>query len=470
VTLAAGWLLPWFLGVAVIVAGRSARRALAAPGEIAWIAGSGYLTGAFLLTLWMRALSLVDVGFSVGTVGAPLLGVAVALAIYVRRRDGDAMSRATRAALRALVDPPSLVGGARTAWRVLMVWIALRFVLLGFDVLYQPLYPWDAWTQWATKARVWYELRRIVPFADTDQWFAAGGSMYFDAAPAQPPTLPLLQVWGCIALGRWDDSLMNWPWWQSALALALVAYGALRSLAIPALAALVATLMIASLPLANVHVALAGYPDLPLAAFYACAVAGLMRWNATRDRADAALMILLAFACTQVAASGLGWTATLLFGLIVALLPRHGMRIAVAGLVALIFVLAISAQTSFHVAGYSLHLQFAPAWAALGESYFVLGSWNILWYAVLGVIPLAGRSLVSPPLAALTLVAAAAVLFVFALFAFPAIAAWRGDRVTLDRATLQFAPVAVMFAVTAFHAFSIRWDRMARDWQGTPKR
>ncbi len=27
----------------------------------------------------------------------------------------------------------------------------------------RPLFPWDAWTQWATKARVWYELGRIAP-------------------------------------------------------------------------------------------------------------------------------------------------------------------------------------------------------------------------------------------------------------------------------------------------------------------
>ena len=40
------------------------------------------------------------------------------------------------------------------------------------------------------------------------------GAVYFDASPEYPPTMPLLQVWSCIALGRWDDALMNWPWWQ----------------------------------------------------------------------------------------------------------------------------------------------------------------------------------------------------------------------------------------------------------------
>jgi hypothetical protein len=97
--LAAGLLLPWLLGIAAILPGRSARRSLAAPGEIAWIAGTGYLAGAFLVMLWMRALSATNVGFEVGTIGAPLLALGIALGMYVRRRDGDAALLATRAAL-----------------------------------------------------------------------------------------------------------------------------------------------------------------------------------------------------------------------------------------------------------------------------------------------------------------------------------------------------------------------------------
>ena len=86
--LAAGLALPWLLGIAIVLAVRPARDPLDAPGEIAWIAGASYFVGALLLTLWMRALSIADVRFGIGTVGAPLLAVAVALGIYARRRDG----------------------------------------------------------------------------------------------------------------------------------------------------------------------------------------------------------------------------------------------------------------------------------------------------------------------------------------------------------------------------------------------
>jgi hypothetical protein len=175
--------------------------------------------------------------------------------------------------------------------------------------------------------------------------------MYFDAAPHLPPTLPLLQVWASLALGRWDDALMNWPWWQFAFALTLSTYAALRTLTVAPLAALVAAFLVASLPLANVHVAFAGHADLPLAACYACAVLSFLRWAAMRNRTEAVTAVVLAVACTQITAPGAGWAATLLPGVIVVLLPRHGTKIAAAMIAALLFGLLVLAQTGPRYSG-----------------------------------------------------------------------------------------------------------------------
>src|SRR6266496_809585 len=290
IALIAGLSLPWLVGIAMLLALRDSRRLLTTPGEVAWIAGAGYLAGVILLTLWMRLLSKVGVRFGVLPIAVPLGLLTLALGyLAVRRHGGAAIIDAAGTALRALISPAGLQGAIRIAWQVMLAWIALRYVLLGLLVELQPLYPWDAWIQWATKARVWYEQGQIVPFVRSEAWYAAGGSAWFDASPEYPPTVPLLQAWSCIALGRWDDSLMNWPWWQFSVALTLAVYGALRSLEVPALAALVGAFLVATLPLANVHVALAGYADLPMAAYYTGAVLAFLRWSKTRDPRMAAL-------------------------------------------------------------------------------------------------------------------------------------------------------------------------------------
>jgi hypothetical protein len=454
----AGLTLPWLLGIATLAAVRDTRRAADAPGEVAWIAGAGYLAGAFMLTLWMRALSLAGVPFGRLAIGAPVLLATAALGyIAWRRYGGTAIVNATRGALRALIAPPHTTRATRIAWQLLLAWIVIRYVLLALEVIWQPLYPWDAWIQWATKARVWYEQGRIVPFARSQAWFAAGGSVWFDASPEYPPTVPLLQVWACIALGRWDDTLMNAPWWQFSLALTIAVYGALRSRDMDALPALVGAFLVASLPLANVHVALAGYADLPMAAYYTGTALAFLRWTDSRSLGDAGFALLLAVACSQIKVPGLVWALTLLPGVVVVLLPRQGPKVVVIGLAVVLFGLAVLAQTSPVVFNYRLHLDFDPAWRALVETHFLLSNWHLLWYATVVAALLAWRQLAAPALLPLTVVVATGGLFLVVVFSFTNARLWVTEQTTINRATLHIAPLAAVFAVLAFRAFADRW-------------
>jgi hypothetical protein len=139
--LAAGLALPWFLGMAAIAATRSRDEPFDVETEIAWIAGVGYLAGAFLLTLWMRALSQVGIRFGVVSIALPLTIATEVLVLVTLRRDRALLTVAPRNALRALVLSPGLSGGARLIWWLLVGWLALRFALLGLEVTWQPLYP-----------------------------------------------------------------------------------------------------------------------------------------------------------------------------------------------------------------------------------------------------------------------------------------------------------------------------------------
>jgi hypothetical protein len=450
--LAASALLPWMLGIALLTLLRAPQRAPADPGEIAWIAGAGYLTGAFALTLWMRALSLAGVKFSALAIALPLLVLTAAcVALQWRRHD-----KAWLAALREFAIIPT-IGRARVIWWLLLGWLAVRFALLGIEIATRPLYPWDAWTQWATKARVWYELGYLAPFARALEWLAANGAVYFDASPEYPPTMPLLQVWTCLCLGRWDDVLMNWPWWQIGIALTLAVYGGLRSLGVAPLGALVGAFLVASLPLANVHVALAGYADLPLAACYAAAALSFLRWAQSRDLRDAALALVLAAACTQIKNPGWFWAMTLVPGAIVVLLPRYGVRVALVGFAAAGFVLVALARMKITLFNYRIDLDYNPPWGDLAESYFLLGNWHLLWYGAIIAALLAGRELLSRSLAPLSIIVLGGLIFLFFVFGFTNASAYISDQTTVNRATLHLAPLIAVFLVLAFEAFARRW-------------
>jgi hypothetical protein len=471
VALASGLSLPWLFGLSILLALDWPRAGLPARadrgGTAALRLGYGYFIGALLLTLWMRALSIMEIRFGWIAIGVPLL-VGTGMFLGVAARRGRLETAAVRATLVALMRPPTLRGLHTWVWWLLIAWLALRFALLAAEVAWQPLYPWDAWVQWATKARVWYEFGRIVPFVGADIWLSDTSGAYFDASPNYPATIPLLQVWSCIALGRWDDSAMNWPWLLTLIALTLGVYGALRDSGLPSLGALVGGFLVASLPLVDVHVALAGYADLMAAAMYALAALALHRWTLHRDPRDAGIAIALALACPMLQPIGIVWALTLLPGVIVALLPRRGIRLVAAAFgVAALAILALG-QSETMIFGYRLHLEFQRPWQSLIDSYLLFANWHLLWYCAVALALLGAPRLVRAPLAPLGMVVASGLGVVFFVAAYPDTVARTVGFTTLNRAALQLAPLLVCVGVLLWREITATPAAPARAATGAP--
>jgi len=454
-----GLALPWCLGSSLLLALDWPRPAAdaATNGDTRGHAlrlGYGYFIGLLLLTLWMRTLAFAGVGFARLSIGGPLLAATVALLLLVGRRKPISLV-AARDALTMLIRPP-LPRWQRIGWTLLLAWLAFRFASLAVEVAWRPLYPWDAWTQWATKARVWYELSRIVPFVPSDVWLAGQGGAFFDAAPAAPATIPLLQAWGSIALGRWDDSAMNWPWLLMLVALALATYGALRDTAIRPLGALIGAYLVVSLPLLDAHAALAGDADLMLSSVYALAALAFHRWARRRDMRDGALALLLALSCPLIKTQGVVWALTFIPGMVVVLLPRRGLKLVAWSFGAAALALLVLARTAPTVRGVSLHLDYGPAWRTLVDVYLMLGNWHLLWYGAVALAIVGARRLVRPPLAPLTSVVAAALGFLVVALVFPgSVAGWSADFAAINRTTLQLAPLLTCLCVLLWAELSV---------------
>lgn len=443
--------LTWAAGAALVAALYRALPAAEAPPP-AWIAGCGWFVGAFATTLVMRALSAAGIPFGPAAIGVPLAVVA-ALAGGYALRGRFAPRQALRRAAAGLAGH-GLDGWQRAAWLALVGGLALRFALLFAEVWWRPLYPWDAWTQWATKARVWFEMKAMVPFAGVAEWVAAppAAQLWYDAAPHYPGTVPLLQAWAAILVGRWDDTLANLPWWVSGVALAVALHGGLRLLGFGRLPALAGATLVLTLPIVNVHIALAGYADLPLACVLVLGTIALMHAIATRGRADAALGIALFAAMVLTKNPGKAWVLMLLPAFVAAAVPRHGVRIAVAILAAAVFALLYAARSGFTLLNYHFTLQTAMPWGALFDAYFSFANWHLLWYAVVAAVVVGARQLFAPGVAPWTVAVAGGLVFLVVGFAFTNAGAWVEDQSTVNRATLHLAPVVVVWLLVMLRA------------------
>ncbi len=466
--LIAGFALPWALGVALLAALPGVAGARDEPGALPWQIGCGWFVGVFLMTLWMRALSALGVPFGIVTIGAPLAVLAAALGALAWQRGARRPADALRAIGRDL-SGADLEGWRRAVWLALLAWIALRFCLLLAEVWWRPLYPWDAWTQWATKARTWFELKRLVPFVIAPDFLQSPRQdMYFDAAPHYPATVPLFQVWAATLIGRWDDAPINLPWWIIGVALGLAIYGLLRQRRFAALPALLGTWLVLSLPIFDVHIALAGYADLPMAAYYTLGALASLRALQTHSVRDAALALLLLAACTVVKNPGIVWVLTLIPGVIVVLLPRYGLRIAALCFAAVMALVLVLARGEAPILGYRMHFEFDPPIGALLNTYFALGNWHLLWYGVLAVAVLEWRRLLSRELAPLTIIIAAGVSFLLFGFAFTNAGLWVEDQSTVNRATLHLVPLMVVWMLLVFRAWAAGAPAAAREGAADP--
>ncbi|MBI3345525.1 MAG: hypothetical protein HY028_11870 [Gammaproteobacteria bacterium] len=437
--LTAGMLLPWLLGVVWLRVLWRDRGAKAWP---VWL-GYGYVLGALVTTLVMRLLDLLGIPFSFVSISLPLvaittLGAPLHWKIPLRNSTSDLVADSWRNPIR----------WQHTLFIFLFAIIILRFAGLGLEIIWRPLFAWDAWSQWATKARVWYELGRLVPFVPADIWLSSGATQaYTDSAPHYPATIPLLQVWMSYSLGRWDDSLMNLPWLQCGIALGLAFYGQARLWGVSPLAAMIFTYFLLSLPLLDTHIALAGYADLFMATVYGLAAMAFFHWARTRDHRQGLLALLLVLSCPLIKIPGQIWMLTFLPALWVALMPRTGMiGVALVGGAAL-FLLG---RTQLVILGYTLHTEFSPVGEPILKNMFVMDNWHLFWYLFIALWLFALTRLFSAPLRVMTILVLTDFYFLAIVFFFSKAHIWVADFSTLNRALLHIVPMLMFYMMVLY--------------------
>lgn len=349
--------------------------------------GNGTLVGLLLIPQFLWGLDAL--GMPLSFRGAATLAGALILVAAVAH-----LARARRAApAPSPVETASTLRGAhRALFALLVCLLVLRCALLGLEILWRPLFPWDATMHWATKAKVWFELGWMAPFVENDVWLSLGGEGVFtDRHAGYPATIPLLQVWMNLATGRWDESLMNLPWLLCFIALGSAFYGQLRVSGVGPLVAIAFTYLLMSMPLLNIHVALAGYADLFLGAAFCAALMAFHNWLATRRRWQGMLALFFAVACVFIKNEGAPWALTLLPALALTEQTRYKpaklMLLAALALVLAAVLVhknpalvseALSHVTPLHISGLS----------GIIQAIWLHDNWHLFGYLLAAIMPL----------------------------------------------------------------------------------
>ena len=212
--------------------------------------GAGFFIGMGLVVLWLSSGLL-----PLTTASQVLSGLSILLSLVaLRTASFSALRTWFLAALRKLAQRRYL------GWVCL---IGLYLILVLVNNLHRDIFPWDAFTTWMHRAKVWVISNQVLDFHPLLPWLADGSSGYPLAAAHYPPSISAVAAFGPALTGIWDASVASVPWFFAMAACTLIMVG-LCKIQMPqhAAAALAGGAMLVSTPLVHIHGMLAGYADI----------------------------------------------------------------------------------------------------------------------------------------------------------------------------------------------------------------
>lgn len=449
------------------------------PGSWPLALGYGYLFAMAGMTLVLRlqaALGCTLSPWPILTACALLIVAALAL-----KRRGPPTTVAPS------VSPP-VAALAYPVWHwlvfaALLLWIGLRFVNLALEVWWQPLYPWDAWTTWAVRARVWSELRELVPFVSGKAWLAhPEDQLYTIDAWVYPPAVSLIAAWPSLALGGWHETASNLPWLGAGLSLGLGLYGQARLWGASPLWALITLWLALSLPILQTQIALAGYADVWVALALALGLMAFLHWARDGDWRQGLLALLALVACMLMKREGLVWATLFIPALIVArlrglrLLAASGMLVGVLGWI--VFRGGLGSDVPglgpvwvgidrISLPGLpSFTYQYYDVWEPVFRHTLVYSNWHLFPYLLVLSLGAAAINVIktgSPAWQRAGLVWALASLgAVYLLFFWTEASQWAVQATSFNRILLQFAPALTFWMMMVWLDLAGKVGRSSR--------
>ena len=424
----------------------------------ALVAGHGYLLGVFFITLLIRAWDALGLALS-------FLGIsAIALAITLC---GVVLLRMQR--LPPRVSPPSAaVPLWQTALTLLLIaLVALRYATMLEELLLRPLFPWDAWMNWAPKAVVWYHYGELVPFADIATWLAepAEARTHIEGAKnawKYPIGVPLVQLWGMLGAGTSDHTVIYLPWLFIGLATGAALYGHLRLNGAPTVLSVTAVYALLNMPFVNVHSVLAGYADLWIAAAFGCAVFALHEWSRDRQWQYGLIAVLLAIFCAQLKTPGIIMGAIVLVTLVLVRLNlqrRAWLALAAAATAVSLFFVFVGIDLHIPAVGKltindaritvpyigNFQIAFHNVSAAIATVLFDMINWNLLWYLLVPLaLLLAARPQLRRGLNTGITALSITLVFLFFVYFFTERYQFAEDYTQVNRALIYTVPVSIL--------------------------
>jgi len=423
--------------------------------------GYSYFLGIFFTTIVIYIYGSLGLSLDFWPIALILVGLSI-FPVFFTIRDGAHQTTKINV---------TNAGWKKWLWWLLVLLLVIRFCGLAFEELWRPLYPWDAWMNWAPKAKTWFELKELVPYVHPDSWpmqsMQSGAyTLANPKASTYPPLVPLVQLWAALGIGEWRDNWVNLPWLFAGIALIMAVYGQLHLLHIHPVWSMLTIYLLFSTPYINTHIALAGYAELWLAAFYTLGFLSFSRWVISGQRFQLLLTILMMIACILTKKPGMLWASTLMLGILFNMLSVRWRLITLVSCALVVALWWIMGGIQFELSNGqnftftpdelkidgAMHYAFwyHPVGEYFARNLLVLENWHLIgWLILLGTLPIFVICIAHKRLLPIAIPIIFSSISIGLIFFFTNHYAAAIDSTTLNRAVFHILPSMYLLAVIA---------------------
>lgn len=416
--------------------------------------GESFFMGVFVIVLGCNLLQLLKLDVSPQSIWMVYVLFAIAAVVYKAYRNRT-----------SVLNQLSKINISSIYVLATLVIVALHFYYIVRQNQSLPLTPWDAWNGWIAKAKIWYFHGINENLVNRVNWLVTDGN-FTNPTAHYPDALPLLYVFNSGFFG-WQETSLNAIYPAMFVAFLLAFFGHLKQLTDGSFA-LIAVLILATVPFINVHVALSGYADIWIAALLVLILLNAQHFLSRPD--FWVFMKILSLLLTLVMFKLESWVWLSIFVLTFGLCLVNPLKRK------WLYFLIISVSIVWYLfSGFSINMPFGelvispslikiPALGSYGlafvnttsawlEALFFSKNWGFLWYTIPFVIVMCFKlkdknSVVLPALYLLF-----TVFFLYVLFYMTYASVFANDFTSSNRIVLHIVPLYIYFAIQVIYQY-----------------
>jgi hypothetical protein len=324
-----------------------------------------------------------------------------------------------------------------------------------------PLTPWDAWFGWIAKAKIWYYHGIQEALVERPQWLLSGTN-FTNPTAHYPDALPLIYVFNSGFFG-WNETALNAIYPSMFIAFLLAFYGNIK-LTSNNRFAFIAVFGLIAIPFINVHITLAGYADIWVAALLMLSIFYAQSLVINPNLSNLVYMVIFLMTMVMFKLESWVWLSIFIIVLILSFISKPKRKWMYMALILITIIWYIvdgfNINTPFGEIILAPHLIKIPALgtyvlsfvnttSAWLEALFYSHNWNLLWYTIPFGLFFYFRSSNDKLTSLAAMYLLFSVIFLYVLFYMTYASIFVSDFTSSNRIVLHVVPLYIYFVTQA---------------------